>query len=174
MPLLPTLFPGVRGLLRYGRWSFLAIALAFLFVLDLWLLFNFYWTDLLTSSGRYYSLGTVLLAWYFLGQVANYCEKQHENRKNADAKKNFFADAITQYLQGNWFEAECFLNEILKRNPRDAEALLMLATLFRHTNRVAEGKQILLDLKKLDESRKWFFEIENELLLMGENKDAIA
>ena len=85
------------------------------------------------------------------------------SRRDADSKRNFFTDAVTQYLQGNWFEAERFLNEILERNPRDPEALLMLATLFRHTGRIEESRQTLLKLQKFEESRKWFVEIATEL-----------
>ncbi len=168
--MLHFLCPGLRGLLRYGRWSFLAVVLAFFLALDLLLIAHFYWTDCLTPQGWYASLGAFVLVWFFLIQAAGYCEKMLLRRRDADSKRNFFTDAVTQYLQGNWFETECFLNEILKRNPRDPEALLMLATLFRHTDRPTESRQTLLKLQKYDESKKWFVEIENELVYL-ENRE---
>ena len=161
--MLRFLFPGVGGLFRYGRWSFLAVALAFFLALDLLLVVNFFWTNCLTPQGRYSSVIVFTLVWFLLAQISGYCEKMLLRRREADSKRNFFADAQVQYLQGNWFEAECFLNEILKRNPRDPEALLMLATLFRHTHRFEESRRILLKLQNFDEARKWFVEIETEL-----------
>ena len=164
--MLRSIFPGLGGLFLYGRWSFLAIALAFFLAIDLLLIVHFFWTDCLIPQGRYTSVFVFLLFWFFLAQISGYCEKMLHQRHNADSKRNFFADAQTQYLRGNWFETECVLNEILKRNPRDPEALLMLGTLFRHTNRFEESRKILQKLKNFDEARKWFVEIENELFKM--------
>ncbi|MCL2304726.1 MAG: tetratricopeptide repeat protein [Planctomycetaceae bacterium] len=161
--MLRYIFPGLGGLFQYGRWSFLAITVAFFLALDLLLIAHFYWTDCLTPQGRYTSVIAFFLLWFLLAQISGYCEKMLLRRRAADSKRNFFADAQMQYLQGNWFEAECFLNEILKRNPRDPEALLMLATLFRHTNRFEESRKILQKLQNFDEAKKWFVEIENEL-----------
>ena len=168
--MLRYLFPGLGGLFLYGRWSFLAVAVAFFLALDLLLIAHFFWTDSLTPQGRYTSVFLFFLFWFFLAQVSGYCEKMLRRRRDADSKRNFFADAQTQYLQGNWFETECLLNDILKRNPRDPEALLMLATLFRHTGRFEESRKILQKLQNYDEARKWFVEIENELNKMSHMK----
>ena len=157
------LLPGTHGLFQYGRWSFLAIAIAFFLALDLLLIVYFFWTDCLIPQGRYTGVGAFLLFWFFLAQLAAYCEKMLQSRRNADSQRNFFTDAMVQYLQGNWFEAECFLNDILKRNARDPEALLMLATLYRHTQRFEESRKILQKLQNFEEARKWFVEIETEL-----------
>ena len=164
------LCPGTYGLFHYGRWSFLAVAVTFFLALDLLLVVYFFWTDCLTPQGWYVGVGAFLLLWFLLAQVSLYCEKMLLRRRDADSKRNFFADAQVQYLQGNWFEAECFLNEILKRNSRDPEALLMLATMFRHTERFEESRKILQQLQKFEESKKWFVEIEKELNQMRNEK----
>ncbi len=161
------IWPGTNGLFRKGRWSFLIIALAFAFCLDGFLIANFFWSEYISVTQRNVGCLILLVVWCGLGQIAFLLEKKLEIVRTADAKQNRFGDAIVQYLQGNWFETECFLGEILKKNPRDVEALLMLATLYRHTNRVTEGIPILLNLRKIEESRKWFIEIETELALSG-------
>jgi thioredoxin-like negative regulator of GroEL len=73
-----------------------------------------------------------------------------------------FADAAEQYLKGNWFEAECGLRELLRRNPRDLEAGLMLATLLRHTGRLREAARQLDALQRLDGWEHWATEIVRE------------
>ena len=159
--------PGVSGLFRYGRWSFLAVALTFFVSLDLLLISHLFWTDCLTPQGWYFSFVVFAIVWFLLANISVYCERILLNRRDADSKRNFFSDAITQYLQGNWYDAERYLNEILQRNPRDPEALLMLATLFRHTGRTEESRQTLHNLQKFEEARKWFVEIETELTYLA-------
>ena len=73
-----------------------------------------------------------------------------------------FLDAQTHYLRGDWFETECCLKAILKKNPYDVDSLLFLATLFRHTKRFAEAKLVLNDLEKIDASYRWRYEITLE------------
>ncbi|MCR4413284.1 MAG: tetratricopeptide repeat protein [Thermoguttaceae bacterium] len=65
-------------------------------------------------------------------------------------------------MKGNWFEAECLLSRILKRNPRDLEARLMLATLLRHTGRRDEAARQLDRLERFEGSGKWVLEISRE------------
>jgi Flp pilus assembly protein TadD len=73
-----------------------------------------------------------------------------------------FSQGISEYLKGNWFEAERHFREILKHDRQDAEAHLMLATLFRHTGRPAEARQKLSELKRLPGGPKWELEIQRE------------
>lgn len=161
--LMLRLWPGLPGLFRYGRWSFLIVALAFAFVLDGFLFLNFFWTEYLTPTQRNIGLLVLLGVWFCLGIIANQRMKWFENMRCSDLKSQKYNDVILHYLQGNWFETEFTLKAILKKNPQDVDALLMLATLFRHTKRSEEAIQTLLLAKKMEESRKWYFEIETEL-----------
>ena len=43
--------------------------------------------------------------------------------------------AQREYLQGNWFDAEALLLDILQRNPRDAAATLLLVGVLKQTLR---------------------------------------
>ena len=47
----------------------------------------------------------------------------------------WFREAQAAYLAGDWVSAEQTLLKLLKHDPRDAEARLMLATLWRHEGR---------------------------------------
>ena len=78
------------------------------------------------------------------------------------ANKDTLPDAQQHYLQGNWFEAECCLNILLKKNPRDIEAMLMLATLYRHKERYDEAGNLLRELDRLEDTIPWKFEIRSE------------
>ena len=79
-----------------------------------------------------------------------------------DTIPNGFREAAEYYLKGNWFEAECALVELLRQNPRDPEAGLMLATLLRHTGRLEEATNHLDRLERFEGSRKWALEIRRE------------
>ena len=50
----------------------------------------------------------------------------------------------------------------MRKNRRDVEARLMLATLLRHTRRPEEAARQLEVLVRLDEARKWELEIQHE------------
>jgi single-stranded DNA-specific DHH superfamily exonuclease len=65
-------------------------------------------------------------------------------------------------LKGNWFEAECVLVGLLRCDPRDVDAGLMLATLFRHTGRLDEAARQLDSVERFDEAAKWIVEIDRE------------
>lgn len=162
------LWPGLPGLLRYARWPFFWIALLFFFLLDSWLVLNFYWTHYLSSGGRWGTLLFLFFAWIVLGSIAAGMEKRIERTLGADADSSKFLEALKLYLRAGWFESECLLNELLQKNPRDLEARLLLATLYRHTRRFPDALDTLKTLQRCEESGIWIVEIEAEKRLIGE------
>jgi predicted Zn-dependent protease len=76
--------------------------------------------------------------------------------------EGLFLRALSEYLQGSWFEAESLLGQLLHIHPRDAEARLMLATLLRRTGRSQEALAQLARLELLRDSEKWRLEIASE------------
>jgi protein involved in temperature-dependent protein secretion len=72
-----------------------------------------------------------------------------------------------EYLQGNWFQTEELVAQILRRNPRDVEARLLKATLLRHTGRWDEAREQLRQLQRLEGAGSWNMEIEREWLLQS-------
>jgi len=73
-----------------------------------------------------------------------------------------FPEASGAYLRGNWVEAEKNLLDVLAVEPRDPPALLLLAGVYRHTDRL-ESAQLLLDqVSRLEFSDTWRLEVEAE------------
>jgi tetratricopeptide (TPR) repeat protein len=81
---------------------------------------------------------------------------------SADRDDSLFIQAQTEYLQGNWEEAEWLLRQRLSREPRDVEARLLLATLYRRRGRRELARDQLNHLARFDESLAWREEIERE------------
>jgi hypothetical protein len=82
--------------------------------------------------------------------------------------------ARSEYLKGNWFEAEVTLDRLLTRNVLDVEARLMLAMLLRHTRRDAEASQHLARLSRMDGAEKWQLEISREQARLAERAQETA
>ena len=157
-----SLWPGFVGVVRRGLWDQLALALLFGVFAQTTLFVNFFWSDYLSGYLRA-SIGVVfLIAWIFLGAVANGRLKRYEKSLLYDADGELFLEAQTRYLRGEWFEAECALKSVLKKNSQDVEALLLLATLYRHVKRFSEARQTLAALEKLEAADYWRYEIALE------------
>lgn len=154
-----SLWPGFAGVVRRGLWDQLALALLFSVLAQGTLFVNFFWSDYLSGYLRASTVVVFAIAWIFLGFVASGRLKRYEKSLLYDAEGELFLEAQTRYLRGEWFEAECALKSVLKKNPSDAEALLLLATLCRHVKRFAEARQTLAALEKLEAADYWRYEI---------------
>ena len=123
---------------------------------------NFYWIDFLSSFAKFCVFGSVVASWLFLSAAASSDLKRYKKMLDIDTTGEAFLEAQTQYLCGNWFEAECCLKNLLKKNPYDVEALLLKATLYRHLRRFSEARKTLVELEKIDASLYWQDEIDLE------------
>ncbi len=154
-----SLWPGFVGVVRRGLWDQLALALLFGLLAQATLAVNFFWSDYPSGYLRASSGVVFLIGWIFLGAVAGGRLKRYEKSLLFDADGELFLEAQTRYLRGEWFEAECALKSVLKKNPQDAEALLLLATLYRHVKRFSDARRILATLEKLESAEYWRYEI---------------
>jgi len=77
-----------------------------------------------------------------------------------------FIQAQREYLGGHWEEAELLLKRRIDHAPRDMEARLLLATLFRHSRRLEQAGEQLGEMNRFDESLEWDFEIDRERQLI--------
>ena len=124
---------------------------------------NFYWSELLTENLRRGTCILLVVLWLVLSGKSARLEKQcRRMRLPPPSDKDTLPDAQQHYLQGNWFEAECCLNMLLKKNPRDVEAMLMLATLYRHKERHDEAGNLLRELDRMEDAIRWKVEIRSE------------
>lgn len=87
--------------------------------------------------------------------------------RGADKSGEAFLEAQTYYLRGDWFETECCLKKIIKKNRCDVEARLLAATLFRHLKRFSEAKKMLAELEKMEASAYWQDEIKQERIAIA-------
>ena len=75
---------------------------------------------------------------------------------------DLYREAQTQYLRGNYLQAETMLCHLTDRLGGDVDAQLMLATLYRHTGRLEEAAERLRRLELLEDAGKWQQEIQGE------------
>jgi hypothetical protein len=155
-------WPGYCGIVQYGRWSFLVIALLFALMFDAFLVADFYWTAVITSGQRNILLGVFSAVWIGLIFVSSVKCRSLEAMLKTDEKDSVFCEAVSLYLRGDWFGTESLILPLLRKNPQDIEILLLQATLYRHTKRYGEASKVLDKLDLLENSRRWFLEIETE------------
>ena len=73
-----------------------------------------------------------------------------------------FPQARDLFLQAQWAEAEAKLAHCLEIDPRDCQALLMLAAVYRHTERFAAAQHALDMLRRLETADHWGLECQTE------------
>ena len=161
MPWATYLWPGLPQLWRQGLWWGLALAVGFGVLLNLLVMASFVWVELLGP-------GTLKFAWLamsvlWLGSaVASVWHSWGVVPRVTGSAEAMFRVALSEYLKGNWFEAERTLGRLLELRPRDVEARLLLATLLRHNVRLTEALEQLARLELLEDARRWAREIEVE------------
>jgi len=154
------LWPGAAHLWWRGAWSGLVLAVAWTVLLNVVLLATFLWTEWI--PGNVLLTGWVALAgiWIFAAG-ATWRKQGILDETNTSETITIFREAQTEYLRGNWFEAESLLKQLVRNNRRDVEAMLMLATLWIHTERDAEARSELDNLACLADADRWSQEIED-------------
>jgi hypothetical protein len=156
------LWPGLPQLWYEGAWSALALAIGFGLLLNLLLAVTFVWIELLTPP--LLTVGWLALGVLWLLSVigARGAVQRTMEPAQDEAGQDLFRSAQSEYLRGNWFQAEAILLRLLERDPRDAEARLLLATLLRHTKRFKEAREQLACLARFESAERWTEEIERE------------
>lgn len=161
------LWPGLADLWQRGAWSGLLLATFFTILLNIVVVTSLVWTQWLSPTLQHGTRAVLLFTW--VGGVWWSVRNSRRERLTAfPSGQDLFALAQSQYLGGNWFEAEVAITRLLRANGRDVDAHLMLATLMRHTDRLAEARQQLRRLQLLEGSRKWAMEIGRELRRIDE------
>lgn len=167
-------WPGLAQLWKKGAVAGLVLAVGFAVLLNLALVVSFGWTELLSSSARTITWLVVLFVWLTAG-AASYVQLRREAAKRqapsdgeqaTDDSNDLFIAATNEYLQGNWYEVERLLDELLRRDSGDVEVRLMWATMCRHTGRLEEARRRLEELSLRERAESWLVEIGNEQRLI--------
>lgn len=176
MPWATYLWPGLLLISRDGSWLGLAIAVGFTALLNLALASSILWSELFTEGLRSLIWAVVGGIWAVSAIFASRWDSRKARPQNPSPREDSFALAMDHYLKGNWFEAEYVLSGLLAANPRDVDAALMLATLWRHTGRFDEAIEGLDRLERCEDAQKWLWEIgrERDLVRQAQTRRAEA
>ena len=156
------LWPGLPQLWSYGSWSGLALALGAAGMFDVLLLASFGWSELIDPNWRISLWAAFGVVWAAaVGWSIRQCGRQAAVW-GPMPENDPFAAALDHYLKGDYYQTEQILERLLRRNVRDLEARLMLATLLRRTGRRDEAARQLDLLGRLEGAGKWELEIEDE------------
>lgn len=159
------LWPGLPMAWR-GSWRGLAAAVGFGWAVNL-ALATLLWPELVGATLRTVLWLTLGGAW--LVGVLITARRQKRGLHEIDApQQDLFQQALTEYLQRNWFKAENLLDSLVRMRPHDVDAKLMLVTLWRRTGRLNDARQGLAQLERWDNSAKWELEIGAERQLLDE------
>jgi len=163
-------WPGLPQLLQ-GNWWALGWAFLGAALLNVGILSTFVWKEWLPEWARPVLWGGIFLLWVGSAlATASWPRPIGSSETPSGSSNALFMEAMEYYLQGQWFEAEKRFIQLLRQNPRDVEARLMIATLFRHTRRWEEALRQLDQLERLEASQAWALEIQRERALIEQAK----
>lgn len=168
------LWPGLPQLWVLGSWSGLFLALASAMLLDLLVLASFGWSELISENVRIVGWVVFGAVWIVASGWSVKITRQRLAMESPEREDDAFDRAVDYYLKGDYYQTEKVLEGLLRRNVRDLDARLMLATLYRHTNRTDEARGHLDTLARFEGAEKWELEIEQERRLLAEQKTVEA
>lgn len=163
---LTCLWPGLARLWFRGEWTGLLAACLFAVVVNLLIAATLVWPEVAPASMRTAGIFAAALWWLIAGCLSLRELPQVAAATDGDPQQGLFVAAQSEYLKGNWIEAEAHLRKLLRRRPRDVEALLLLATLYRRTQRFDEARRQLQQMARLDAARPWQVEVRSERELL--------
>ena len=158
-------WPGLARLWHRGEMSAMIQAVGFSLALNSFLLTSFLWPGLTNVPARW-TLGSVVMVWWFVGIRANrsfLSERVGIDPDSTEKLTEQFMIAQCHYLKGHWPESETILRQILCKNPRDVEAGLLLSQVWRRGGQPEKALAQLSHLQNLDESLQWKMEIKLEV-----------
>lgn len=165
--LLPCLWPGLPQLWQRGDWRALLTAIGFAALLNSAVICTFAWPNCVPTWVTVAGWITIILYWISSAWHAYRCLPKLASDDGNAVVDGWFGRAQTEYLNRDWFEAESLLKRVLKERKEDADARLMLATLYRRTERTDEADECLSRLERMDGAGKWALEIGRERNLLA-------
>ena len=155
-------WPGLTDLWWRGRLSALPYALAFGFVLNLYLVAQFVYPEWLPKSVNQLIFWVGLPIWLlFIFRDIKLLPSTVDDEQPLSTA-DLFNDALAHTLRNQYAEAEGVLTDMLAIEPRDPPALLLLAGLYRTTNRYDAAKLLLREMQRLEVADRWWLEIQAE------------
>jgi hypothetical protein len=162
------LWPGLRRLWYLGDFSSLLVAVAFAALLNLALWASFVRDDTVSSAWRIVAWLSLAVFWVFgLWQGGRYYATPGDDADGHN-QQDLFIRAQSQYLRGHWVDAQMLLEQLIRRDPGDVEAQLLLASVHRRARRIDLSRRQLRQVQDCPGAGKWRFEIGRELAAIEE------
>ncbi len=159
---LVCLWPGLPTAWYRGVGVSTFIAVAFAWLVCLVLLATFVWPAWFAPIVVRALWLVMLIGWAYASVANNLRFSTILQPTGGTEVSQVVSQAQQAYLQGNWFDAEALLLDIVHRYPRDAEALLLLVGVLRHSKRWQPALRRLEQLRLLESADRWRYEIERE------------
>ena len=164
------LWPGLVFAWQAGNLRALCICLGFVFALQAAWIGTFIWPGLLT---RWESR---LLWWSLAASVAGsvlyqiYCAAWTTRAGSTLCSDKVLQEAQSEYLRGNYFEAEELLTGYVSQGEWDVEAAMWLASIYRRTGRLEAASVVLQTIESLERGSLWADEIAQEYRKIKDSK----
>ena len=156
------LWPGLPELWWRGRLSALPAAIAFALAVNFVLVTRFIFPQWLPSGLATMAFWIGLITWGFL-IVRNIRELPEIVFPRAVSEEpDVFPAAQQAFLKGDWKTAEQLLNDVLAIEHRDSPALLLLAGVYRQTERFESAEMLMKEISRLEVADGWFLEVAAE------------
>lgn len=165
------LWPGLAQVWLRGSWVGLTLAVGFTAILNLLVASALVWDEWLPTEARWVGVAGLAAIWAaaLIDGRAEWRRLLAEwsaddaGQELPDARSDqWFQEAQVAYLAGDWVSTEQTLVRLLRQDARDAEARLMLATLWRHEGRLDAAREQLDQLDRLETAAPWAYEITRE------------
>lgn len=173
------LWPGLPHLWVRGSWVGLVLAVGFTALANFLLASSLVWSEWLPVRIRWIGLAVLTAIWMLAWAEARADWRRWLAQWSVDGElsaperaEQLLADAQQSYLAGDWVVAEQTLRHLLRSEPRDVEARLMLATMWRHQGRWPEAEEYLGKLERAEASAPWAFEILRERQLLEQARNS--
>jgi hypothetical protein len=158
------------ALWRDGSWRALGVAIVFGAALNVLLAVTLVWHEAAPAAVKWPAWCVLAGAW-FVSAVVSWRGCAERTAAAAaktckDSPQDLYPAALNEYLKRNFVAAERLLVEQLGADSRDCAAGLLLATLWRRTDRAIEARDELQRLARLETAEPWQLEIEQELSLL--------
>ena len=155
-------WPGLESAWHHGSLRGFCVACLQMLLLNAALVSSFVWTSVLAPRTRL-GLWCLCGSFWLVGLVhARWAATRRRVAAESDSQLDLFLAARGEYLRGEWSRAADLLQQLLRKDPRDVEARLMLATLLRHEGQTEEAREHLRKLQRLERAGHWNEEIQRE------------
>lgn len=152
-------WPGLPKIWQSGDRTALVIAVAFAVALNVSIASYGIWPHMLPEPVRWIWTLAVAAFWGLSLASRNIDDAKRVAPAEKEWDRGLFIEAQGEYLKGHWFEAEEMLLRLIRTDPTDDAARMMLASVYRRAGQAEKGLQ---QLEAIQHRQVWDLEIRQE------------